>query len=153
MVGLRQVGADAVGCGGCGNGWISYGHAADLGRSGHISLQERRRDFENVGDVVKTITGIIAGEKQARVDLQTDQVANDIAVLRAIQAVQCRRSRIWLGRRCAIQCRFQRHRKTVQCCAIRPPRSARRHHSGTQLPDDFFPGFGILTNVLDIQLV
>src|SRR5436190_12095820 len=86
MVGLRQVGADAVGCGGCGNGWISYGHAADLGRSGHISLQERRRDFENVGDVVKTITGIIAREKQARVDLQTDQVANDIAVLRAIQA-------------------------------------------------------------------
>ena len=85
MAGLRQITPDAVGCGSCGNGWIADCNAADLRRSRHISLKQRRRNSQHVGNIVKAVARIVRRlvEGSVLAEGTMEEIQRDEAVIEA----------------------------------------------------------------------
>ena len=74
----------------------------DFLRGRHVPIQERRRNRQHVGDVVEPVLiGIVGGKQRADVDLDAEEIADGVGVLRAVQAM---------------------HRRTAGIRRSRPPR-------------------------------
>ena len=122
---------------------VAHGQAADLGGGRDVAVHERRRYTQHVGHVVEALGGIVGGKQRADVHIQSQQVANRVAVLVAIQAMERGRAGIGMRGRGAVELRFEARGEGIERSAIRPRRARRRHHAGANLADHFFPGFGV----------
>jgi hypothetical protein len=85
------------------------------------------------------------------VDVQIEDVADDVRVFRAVQAVQPGRRRV--RRRVPIELGFQPGDESVVRGFVGAPRSGRRHHSGAHLPDDALPDVGVIGDAGDVEIV
>ncbi len=61
-------------------------------------VDERRRHRQRVGDVVEAVLGAVDGQQRRGVDLERQEIANRVRVLRAVHAVRCHVARRSSGR-------------------------------------------------------
>ncbi len=59
----------------------------DLARRSEILLQEGRRNFQHVRDVVKTVRFVIARQQRRRIDLEIEDLGDRVGVLGPVQAM------------------------------------------------------------------
>ena len=118
---------------------IADGHGADLARRGEILLEQRRRNLQYVRDVVEAVAFVVGRQQFFDVDFKVEQIANRIAVFRAIQAVKRRSAGI--GMRCGglVQPCFEQRDHRFDRGLIRLGAAQRRHHSCSAASSRPFP--------------
>ena len=131
------------------------GEPRDLARDGEVSLHVRGRDGQGIGEVVEAaVRGFIARQLRPDIDVELQEIADRVVVFRAVQALDgADAARIRVRRPCAIDFVFQpqRHRSIGRRIRSRPSR--RRHRTGTQFPDHFFPDFGVRAGFADVLFI
>ena len=85
---LPQVGGDPERLGRRRRHRRRHREAADLARRRQVALHQRRRDAEDAGDVVEAVARVVGRQQLADVDVERQQVAHGVAVLRPAQAVE-----------------------------------------------------------------
>ena len=143
---------------------------ADLLRRGQIPLHERRRHLQHAGDVVEPIARVVGGKQRVDVDVEIEQIANDVPVFGAIQAMErLGSSRVGMGRRGASRAPTRPSSRSASCVAasgrglpaggIRPVRTFRTTRSQTSASAPTFERFnvsnaiGTVPRVLQILVV
>jgi hypothetical protein len=136
----------------CGTRYVSllppddsaHGEGGDLPGRGQIALLQRRRHAEHVGDVVEAVGRVVWRQQRRHVDVERQQVADGVLVLRAIQPVQHRPPGIGTAERLAIERRLQPRHQTVGRLGVRAARPFGRHHARAHLADDLLPQVRVL---------
>ena len=127
----------------------------DLARDRQVALQVRRRNREDVGEVVEAaVRRLVAGQQRLHVDVEREQVANRVAVFRAVEAMdRADPAGIRIGRPRPVDARSpaSRHGAIGGRIGTRP--SGRRHRAGSKLRDHLFPDLSIRTWPCDVQAV
>ena len=77
-----------------------------------VLIEEGRRNFQNVRDVVETIADVVAGKQRRGVHFHAENVLHLVRVFGAIQPVQRNGSRIGRRERGLIERRFQKMSRT-----------------------------------------
>ena len=113
------------------------------GGRGHVSLDERGRDAEHVGDVVEPGRGVVWRQQRADIDVEREQIANGVRVFGAVQTMQRGRAGIESPRRRSIERGFERRGERLARRGRRLRRVLGRHHPGAQLADDLLPDLGV----------
>ena len=154
---LAQVLVHLVDIGGRLQGGIAHREAADLARRGEIALGQHRRHRQDVGDVVEAEAGIIGREQRRRVDLQVEQVADRVGVLRAVQSMDgVAPARIRIASRRRVDPAREPRRKGLVGRFVGARPRGRRHGPGPEFPDDLLPGFrlvGIVAGAGQVELL
>ena len=127
--------------------------ARDLGRRGQVLLEQRRRHAENVGDVVEAVAFVVRRQELGRVDLEAEQIADRVAVLGAVQAVDRRAARIRIARACAVERRGEPRDHALVDVGLGPRHALRRHRPGVELAHHPLPNFGVGGDVLEVARV
>src|SRR5262245_1257305 len=126
---------------------------ADLRRRTQVPLGENRRQRQRVGVVVEPVSRVVGGQERRRVDLEPEQIADRVAVLHPVEAMQRRAAGIRvLGGR-AIEVGLERRRHAVSGDLVGTRTSDRRHRARPHLADDFLQHLGVLAGLRQIDLV
>jgi hypothetical protein len=129
----------------------AHRQTADFLRGGQISLQEHRRQAPDA-DVVESVARVVAREQRIGVNLQVEEIANSIPVLRAVEAAESiGTSRIWIRGGYAIERRLKMRNEGVVGRLARSGPSHRGHRPCAKLADDQFPPLGMGGNIGDIE--
>ena len=126
---------------------VAHGQAADFGGRGEIGLHQRRREQLRVGDVVEVRALGVERQVLAGIDVEREQVADRLGVLRAVQPLEgaaARRRRVGL-----VHLRLERGRKVGQHVRLRTAGAGRRHLAGAQLANHLLGGLAVRRRVLD----
>jgi hypothetical protein len=125
--------------------------AADLAGRAQIGLEQRRREPQRPGLVVEAAAHVVRGKEGRRVDVEREQIADGVAILRAIQAVQSWRRQ---PLDCAvIELALEPARDLHICLARRAGIAGRRHHPGAQLADYVLPLLGIRRDAVELRVL
>ena len=127
------------------------GQPADFSRRGDIRLDQRGRQSERAGDVVKAVGGVVGRQQRRHVDVEIEDVANDVGVFRPIQAMQAGRRGVRGGR--PVKLALEPGDEAGVGGLVGTPCACGRHHAGPQLADDALPDLRVLAHVLDIKIV
>ena len=73
---------------------IAHRQTADLRGCSDVPFEQRRRDFQRVGDVVESFARIISRQQRGNVYVEGEQIANRIRVFGAVEAVQSDGARV-----------------------------------------------------------
>ena len=125
----------------------SNSQAADAARGREVLLEQRWRYAQHAGDVVEPVALVVGRQQIGDVDVKVEQIANRVAVLRAIQAVHRLVARNRFAKRPTVERLFQRDGEGLERRLIRTRHALRRHHPAPQLHDHFFPDVGVRSSV------
>ena len=103
MLVLRKIGTNPVRCRGRCHVRVSNRQPADVPGRRQVAFHQRRRNPQDVGDVIETAALIVRWKDRRGIDLQPQKVADRVGVLRTVQAMHGGFARIRLGRRRAVQ--------------------------------------------------
>ena len=104
-----------------------------------VSLEERRRHREHVRDVIEAVARIIHRQHRAGLNIHRQQIADRIAVLGAVEPVDCRPPGVRIGGRVAVEGLFERCRKLRRNRRLGAGKSGRRHFAPAQFVKHLFP--------------
>ncbi len=104
---LREILARTIGLAARRNAGLADGQRAHAARGRQVSLEQGRRDAEDVGDVVEAVARIVGRQERGGVDLERQQVSDRVGVLRAVQTMQQRPAGIRRGCRRGVEARFE----------------------------------------------
>ena len=123
----------------------------DGARRGEVEL--RGGDREHVGVVVEAgVRRLVARQQRRHVQIQGQQIANRVAVLGPVQAVDGARSaRIGVRGGRAVDVRFEPARHGVVGRKVRTRASRRRHRAGPQLRDHPLPDVGVAARIRSVD--
>jgi hypothetical protein len=85
---LRHLEADRVVGRPRAHGGITDRQRADAPRGGDVALEQQRRRPQRIGDVVEAEVAAIARQQIRDIDLEPEEIANRIAVFRAIETME-----------------------------------------------------------------
>jgi hypothetical protein len=153
MLGLRRVAADAVRLGAGGDRWASDGECADLRRCGEIALEQGRRQAQDLGDVVEPFRRIVGRQEGGRVDLERQQIADGVGILRAIQTMDRGPSGVRSLQRGTVEVRLEPAGECVIRSVVRTQHAGRRHLTGSQLAYDPLPQRRIARDVVQVRTI
>ena len=124
---------------------------ADFPGRGQIALLQRRRDAQDVGDVVETVRGVVRRQQRCCVDVRREQIADGVRVLGPIESMQHGPARV--GRRDGrpVKLLFEPCRQTAVTGLIGMPRTLRGHGARLKFPHDLFPHLGAPGHLREIQ--
>ena len=108
-----------------------------------VALGECRRQGQRIGVVVEAVRRVVGGQ-QRRIDVDREQVADGIAVLRAVQAMQGGPAGVGAVQRGAVQRGLQPRHHGVVGRGVRARPSGRGHRAGPELADHRFPDLRVL---------
>ena len=140
VVVLRQVAADAERFLGRPDLRIADRQAADLPRRRKVPLHQHRRHAQHVSDVVEAVRAVVGRQERRDVDVERQQIADRVAVLRAIEAMQHGPARIGMRRGRLVDGRLEVGREPGERRLVRTRHADRRHQAAAHLPDHLFPG-------------
>ena len=144
---LRAGAADLVGDRGRAGVAIADREAADLARRAQVALHQRRRKRLHVGDVVEALADGVGRQERGDVDVDAEQVAHRVLVLRTVQALERTpagiRDSARRRRRSRVSSESHERRDRGR---VRAPRVGRRHHAGAQLADHLLRDVGMLSD-------
>ena len=119
---------------------VAEGQPADLPGRGHVAVEQHRGDRQHVGDVVEPVARLVRRQQRPLVDVQRQQIADRVAVLGAVQAMDRRPAGIRIVGGGAVEGRFQRGGGRVVGAGVRPRPARRGHGPRAQLAHDLLPG-------------
>ena len=90
---------------------IADGQRADPARGGQILLEQRRRDLQDIGDVVEPVRLVVGRQERRRVDVEREHVAHGGGIFGTVQPVERRAAWVGLCERDAIDRPFERRRR------------------------------------------
>ena len=122
---------------------IADRHPSDRVTGPDVALHQGRRDREALGDVVEAVALVVGRQQRVDVELETEQVADRIGVLGAIETMQRRFPRVRRRESGLVERPFDRREESVDPGGIGTPRVGRRHHPRANLANHFFPGGGV----------
>ena len=116
------------------------------------------RDRQDIREVVEAaVRGLVSGQQRPDVEaprIEREQVADGVAVLRAIQAMDgVAPARIWIRRPRPIDCGLQRAGHCVVGRRIGTRQAGRRHRAGPKLRDHPLPDVRVGVRPGDVQTV
>jgi hypothetical protein len=111
----------------------SDGHLADDARSRDVLLEERRRDLENVRDVVEAVALVVLRQKRLDVHVEREQIGDRVRVLGSIQTMQGDFTGVPRRRRGGVELGLEARDPGTSRRAIRLRRAGRRHLRAAQL--------------------
>ena len=123
----------------------------DLARRRQIAVQQRRRKRKDVAVVVEPVARIVHRQQRAGVHIQLEDVADGVAVFRAVQPVDCRMPGIRVRRGFGIQRGFQPLAESGGGRDVGPRQARRRHLTALELSEHFLQQFGVIANTGGIQ--
>ena len=128
------------------------GEAAEPSGRRQVSIHERRRDRQHVGNIVEPpLVGIVGREERGDIDIEREQIADRVLVLGAIQTVEgFGAAGIRTRRRCSIDLGGEPRHHGVRGRPIGSGASCRRHRAGPEPGDDLFPHFGVRPRAVDV---
>ena len=136
---LRQVLPHREGLGDCGLMHVpDRKRAHGLGR-GEVALEERRRHAERIRDVIEAVGRVVRRQERRDIDIERQQIANGVGVLRAVEPMQERTSGMRVRVGLAVERRFQERRQRVQRCAVGLTSALGWHRSRVQPPEHLLP--------------
>ena len=135
------------------DGRIAHGKAADLRGRRDVALDECRRDTKHVGNVVEPSRRIVWRQQCADVDVEREDIADDVAVLGAVQAVERRGARIQSACGSRVERGFESGRERLPCRRRRLRSAVRRHDPRAQLAHDLLPHLGVTVDVQQVDCV
>ena len=106
---------------------------------------------ERAGDVVEAVRRVVGRQVLRRVDVEVEQVADDVRVFGAVQAMQAGRRHV--GRSPCGPARSRATRSSTCRSPVRAAACRRRHHAGAQLADDLLPGLGVVVDLCGVEVV
>ena len=128
--------------------------ARDPGRRRRVGFEQRRRNGQRAGDVVKASRRIVRRQQRRDVDLQIQQVADRVGVFGPVQTMQ--HDRAGIGG-CAAALRSisasSQSRSPSYSAKRRPRHARRRHHAGAQFADHLFPHFRVIADGREIHFL
>ena len=140
VVVLPQIGGDAERLGDRRGDRRSDGEPADLPRRREIAFHQGRRDSQHAGDVVEAVAGVVGRQQVADVDVETDEVPDDVAVLRAAEPMErLGPPRPHIGGGGPVQLGLEPRAQAVVGGPVRPGPRVRRHGPRPQLADHLLP--------------
>ena len=134
---------------------IADGETRDLLRGREIALHDRRRDEEQVRDIVEAALRVVGGQQQLEVHLrgqvlECEQVADGIAVLGPRQPVQLRqRAGVRRGRGGTVELALEPGKQLRVGRRLRARLAGRRHVRAPELVRDLFPDLGVGADVAE----
>ena len=138
MGALGQAGRRGIPGGDGRRGRVPDGEPGDLSRGRHVALEEQRRDAERVGDVVEPVR-LVVRRQRVDVDVEPQQIADGVAILGAVHAVQQRTSGVGIGGGRAVQRGLQPGGEAFVGRVVGPRPAGWRHRAAAELPDDLLP--------------
>ena len=150
---LRQILRHAIGVAAGAQGGIAHGHGADAGRRREVALLQRGRHAEHVGDVVEAEGGIVGRQQRGHVHVERQQVADGVAVLGPVEAMQHRPARVGPRDGAAIETVLDVGDERLQRLRVGAPDALRRHDAGADLPHHLLPDVGVLGQPREVQAV
>ena len=152
MLLLSQIGIRAEGDAGR-FGHPAHGETADLLRRADVALEQGRREVPD-RHVVESVARGVRRQQRGDVDLQRQQVADRVVVLRAVQPAEgLRAARVGLFRSDAVQLAFERRQRLPVRTLVRTATARRRHLPRPQLAGHFLPRRAVEARVLLHQCV
>ncbi len=132
---------------------VAHRPATDLQRGRYVTLDQRGRHAQHVGDVVEAFGRVIRRQQGCDVDLQVEDVTDRVGVLRSVQSVQ----RLGAGEGSNVAGTVQTGRELtgegVEHRALRPRLSGGWHHARAHFADGLFPGLGVAGEICRVQHV
>ncbi len=117
-----------------------------------IVVEQRRRHRQHARQVVEALlVGLVAGQQHLRIQLQSQQIANRVAVLGAAQAVDGHPAWIGSSRGGRVQRVLEECRGGGQRGRGGTRRAGRRHLAGAQLAHHFLPRLGVRGHVAQVE--
>jgi hypothetical protein len=135
------------------HGLVADGKPADLERRRDVPLNERRRHGERFGEVIEALTRSIGRQQHVDVDIERQQIADGVGVLRAVQSVQRRCGECGVRVDRTVESRLELRREAIERCPLGATGAARRHHAGADLLGDLFPGLCISSDTGHVESV
>ena len=132
---------------------------ADLARGGQVPLQRRRRDEQQLGEVVEAARDVVGRQQRRDVELlrkmvERQQVADGVLVFGAAETVERRAAaRVRRLARGPIERRLQPADDVAVRGVVRPGAPDRRHRPRLQLADDALPRVGVMGDVRGVERV
>ena len=136
-------------------GRLADRQAADLLGRRHVTLEQRGRQRQRGGDVVEAVpVGRVGRNQRLDVDLQVEQVADHVPVLRLVEPVErLRAARIRARLGDAVQLVLQPAPEAVVRLLVGARPRLRGHRADTELADHLLPQLGILGHVVHVGTV
>ena len=151
---LRQILRRLVGVGRRRRRRAADGQTADGARRGEVALHQRLRHPQQAADVVEAEARIVGRQEIVRVDLHRQQVADGVAVLGAVQAVEGRRpARIAGGLPGPVELALEPGQERLELRFVRPRPAGRRHDPAAQLADHLLPPVRVAAHLGEIERV
>ena len=147
---LVAVGGHEDGLGGGGPPRPAEGHLRDAGRRAQVALGQGRRQGEGVGVVVEAVGGVVGGQ-QGGVDVHREEVADGVAVLGPVQAVQRGTAGIGVREGGAVEFGLEPRHHLAVGGPIGPGASRRGHRAGPQLVDHGLPDLGVIAGARHVE--
>ena len=119
-----------------------------------VPLQQQRRHAQRVGDVVEAVARVVRRQQGRDIDVQSQQIADDVGVLRAVEAMEDGGPR-QVGSRGprGVQIGFEPRQERVAHPRVRARATGGRHRAGAELAGDLLPGFRVAADVVQVQRV
>ena len=151
---LRGVGSKPVRIDLLSAHWRTDRETADVPRCRQIAVHEGGRHLQHAGDVVEAVAHVIGRKPLRDVEVERQQIAHRVPVLRAVEAMErLGAARIRVGRRGAVQRGFEPPRQAVIRRPIRPRPAGRRHHARPELPHDLLPDLRGVIDVIQVECI
>src|ERR1019366_2733631 len=106
---------------------------------------------QDVAVVIERVAGIVHRQQGAGVHIQLEDVADGVAVFRAVQPVDCRMPGIRVRRGFGIQRGFQPLAETGGGRDVGPRQARRRHLTALELSEHFLQQLGVIADTGGIQ--
>jgi hypothetical protein len=108
-------------------------------------------EAQRAGDVVESGRRVVGGQILRGIDVEIQEVAHDVRVLGAVQAMQSGRRRKWRGG--AVELVLERREMRVHDRGLGTTGAGRRHLTRANLADDQLPGLPVPVDVRRVELV
>ena len=133
---------------------ISDRAGRDGARRVEVAVQQRGRHAQHVADVVEPVARVVRRQQSRGVDLEPQEVADRVGVLRAIQAVERGPpAGVGLRGRCRIELRFEVGDQAVVGCLVGPGPRRGRHRPRAQLARHLLPRSRVAADRRDVGRV
>ncbi len=130
---------------------IAHRQPADLACRGKVPFHQQGRYLQHVADIVEAVAGIIGRQHLRHVDLDRQQIADDVGVFRAVEAMERRMSGIGLDLRHPIALGLDRLDQGLVGRCVGPRHAGRRHLAAAQLAQQLLPNGALVVEIGEIQ--
>ena len=126
---------------------------SDLGRRREVLLEQRRRRSQDVRNVVEPVGLVVGRQELGGVDLEREQVAHGVAVLRAVQPMQRRLTGLRRGQGGLVQAALEVRDEAVCRLGIGARAARRRHLPSAQLARHVLEHGRVGRNVVEVDVL